>query len=233
MFIDLHLHTSAISTCCKISARDNILLAKQMGFDGAAVANHYTPYYFDDATYDDFIARYIAEWESCRQIGKEQNFRIFNAVEVSLAENLDLHLLIYGADAHFLKRYPRLCDKSQKELFEICQKNGCVLVQAHPFRNGVPLQNPAYLHGVEISCHPNYGNSYVEPVKKFAQDNHLALTVGCDYHADNYRPNGGVHLPENIVTDKQLADYILKATSFNLQVHDVGTGEIYPLQYQR
>ena len=40
-----------------------------------------------------------------------------------------------------------------------CKNNGFLLYQAHPYRNGATPQNPEYLYGVEINCHPLYKTS--------------------------------------------------------------------------
>lgn len=233
MLVDLHLHTRAISHCCRIEAEDNIKLAKELGFDGVAIANHYTSHYFDEKSYDSWIDSYIAEWYNCIALGKKYGLRIFCAVEVTLEYEPRLHMLIYGADRQFLIDNPHLCDMSLEKLYSLCRANGYALVQAHPFRGGTTVQDTKFLDGVEINCHPLYKNSYYEELLQAAENANLAVTVGCDYHADTYRPIGGTFLPDSIVSDRDLAEYILSSREFSLQVHDPVDGKTFNLNYQR
>ncbi len=233
MLIDLHAHTSAISHCCLINAEEAIKLARECGFGGLAIANHYTNAYFTDETYDEWIERYISEWQNCEKLGKEYGVKIFKAVEVTMEHEPRLHMLIYGADEAFLRSNPLLCQKSLPQLYEICKNNDCSLVQAHPFRNGATIQNTDFLDGIEINCHPLYKNSFAGEILKIAKEKGIAITVGCDYHADTYRSLGGSILPDSIITDRDLANYIISSKQFELQVHEPSNDEIYKITYIR
>ncbi len=233
MLIDLHAHTKGISHCCRIYAEDVIKSAVQNGFDGLAIANHYVSSYYTDDTYGEWIEKYIAEWNLCQRLGEENGVKIFNAVEVTVEYDPRVHILIYGADKDFLRDNPKLCERTLPELFKICEDNGYALVQAHPFRGGTTFQDKNYLHGIEINCHPKYQNSYAEEILKIAKENGLAVTVGCDYHADTHRPKGGTILPETIKTDRDLAKYILNSKVFELQIEEPANGEINKITFNR
>lgn len=241
MLTDLHVHTKAISKCCLINAKLTIQLAKKKGFDALAITNHYVSDYFQKGKdkafsqrkYDKWIDSYIKEWENCRKIGKRYGVHIFCGIEVTLESNRLSHILIYGADKSFLRNNPLLCYKSLEELYKICKANGCALVQGHPFRGGSVIQDPQYLDGVEINCHPLYKNSFYKEIIERAKQEHLAVTVGCDYHADTYRAVGGSILPDTVKTDKDLAQFILTSKSFVLQVHEPANNEIFKIDYER
>ncbi len=233
MLIDLHAHTKGVSHCCRIEAEDNIILAREVGFDGLAITNHYVSTYYDNSTYDEWIEKYIAEWELCRRLGEKHGLRIFCGVEVTMDYDPRLHMLIYGTDAEFLRKYPHLGSRPLSELHGICREAGCPLIQAHPYRGGTTVQDVRYLDGVEVNCHPLYKNSFREDVIAVAKQNGLALTSGCDYHKDTYRATGGSLLPDSIVTDRDLADYILTSRRFSLRVHEPLDGEIYNVEYER
>ncbi len=233
MIIDLHAHTSAISTCCRIPYEEVLTTARDHGFDGLAIANHYTRGYYTPDSYGDFIERYIAEWNSCERLGRELGLRIFKAVEVTMEYEPRLHMLVYGANERFLRENPRLCELSHRELYEICVANNCALVQAHPFRGGATVQDTALLHGVEVNCHPMYKNSFAEEVIVAAREARLAVTVGCDYHADTYRPEGGTYVPGSVESDAELAKWLLTSGEFALKIHEPSDNRIYELTYTR
>ncbi len=233
MLVDLHAHTSAISPCCRISAQKNIRLAKETGFDGLCITNHYDAHYFSIDTYTDWIDSYIAEWHICQEWGEKYGVRIFCGIEVNSAVVPNLHLLIYGADEAFLRKYPQLCHRTTQELYRICKENDCALIQAHPFRYNVGVQDPAFLDGLEVNCHPGYGNSYCADVLAAAQANQLAVTAGCDYHADTYRPKGGTFLSDEIQTEQELAQYLLKTNRFHLQIQEPADGAVFEIWHNR
>ncbi len=233
MLIDMHGHTAGISRCCRIDAREGIRQAVEAGFDGMVITNHYEAWYYTEESYDGWIESYIAEWELCRELGREYGFRIFCGIEVSLAVVPNLHLLIYGADADFLRKYPHLCRRSLQELSQIVRENGCALIQAHPFRHGVGIQDTDLLDGVEINCHPKYDGGHAQQILAAAGEKRLVVTVGCDYHADSARPAGGSIIPEQIRTDRELAQYLLSSGEFSLQIHDPVDTAPYTRIYRR
>ena len=71
MLIDLHAHTSGISTCCKAAYPEILCLTKEEGIDGIALTNHYKSAYLKGGTPAELAARYIAEYESTKKLGEE------------------------------------------------------------------------------------------------------------------------------------------------------------------
>ena len=101
-----------------------------------------------------------------------------------------------------------------------CKNNGFLLYQAHPYRNGATPQNPEYLHGVEINCHPLYKTSEEKKVRKFAEKNNLRLSCGADFHGDTYKPRCGMYIPDYINDGVGFAEY-LKTHTPRLLLHDI------------
>ncbi len=226
MFTDMHLHTSGISRCAKKPYNEMLDNAKENGYDAVVISNHYTKAYFTEENHSEWIEEYLCEFYKCEKYGKEIGIKVFFGIEVTFEESPAVHFLIYGADEHFLRKNQFLCFKTQKELYNLCRENGCVLVQAHPFRGGASVMSPELLDGIEINCHPGHGDSHSEEIIKIAKENNLALTVGCDYHADNYRPLGGMFLPDYINSGKELADYIIKKEKTKVQIQEPTGGGI-------
>lgn len=220
MFVDMHVHTGGISLCCKIDYTKALEVSKENGYDAVVITNHYTKSYFTDKNYDQWIEKYIEEFYKCRKYGQEIGIKCFFGIELTSEENPCVHFLIYGANEQFLRNNKLLCDKTQEELYRLCRENDCALVQAHPFRGCAVVQNTDFLDGVEINCHPLYKNSYYEKIIMIAKEKNIAVTVGCDYHGDTYRPKGGMFLPDYIENGKELADYILKSNKMKVQIHE-------------
>jgi len=221
MLIDLHAHTKGISRCCQIPAPDVLREAKAVGLDGIVLTNHYQESYLNGGSCEEFVERYIREYEYTKELGDRMGMKVFFGVEVTANFWPSIHLLIYGVDAEFLRKYPRLYDYSLEELYEVVRANDCALVQAHPFRNGCHVLDTDFLDGLEINCHPLYGKSYQQELEEAARAAGLILTCGGDFHADTYRPHCGVFLPDWVQTDRDLAKFILTADEVTLHVQEV------------
>ena len=225
MLIDMHAHTSGISPCCLIDYKEVINTAKEKGINGIVLTNHYDKFYIGGMNLSQFAEKYIDEYRITAEYGKDKNFKVFWGIEVTMELYPAVHMLIYGVNFDFLRKNPGLYDMTQKELYELVKSENGILIQAHPYRNGATVLDINYLDGIEINCHPKYGNSYSEKLKKIAEQNNLILTCGGDYHADTYRPICGMYIPENICYYAELSEYI-KSHKAKLCIQEPGSDEI-------
>lgn len=233
MLIDLHAHSSGISRCCRIPAPEVLKHAMDRGIDGVVLCNHYARDYVKDGDVLGFVKRYVDEYEYMKQCGDEMGCKVFFGVEVTMDFDTRVHLLIYGVDRAFLEQYPLLYGYSQQELYQLVQKHGGTLVQAHPFRGGTTVLDVHYLDGVEVNCHPKYGRSYYEELPVIARENGLVLTCGGDYHADTYRAHCGMYLPDSLTDTKELAAYLRETDHTELIVQEPNTDASFQLHYTR
>lgn len=220
MLIDLHAHSSAISPCCRIDAPEVLRRAQAAGLDGIVLTNHYQKSYIQNGDVQGFVQRYLDEYACAEQSGRALGCKVFFGIEVTMELYPAVHMLIYGVDGAFLRAHPLLFDHTQEELYRLVHEYGGTLIQAHPFRNGAHVLDPAFLDGVEINCHPLYKLSYSAELTDIARQNGLALTCGGDYHADTYRPLCGTRLPDDIDSDAALAHYLRTADTFRLRIHE-------------
>lgn len=232
MLIDLHAHSSGASSCCKATISEGLVAAHEVGLDGIALTNHYQKNYMKkfDLTLDGLIQRYEEEYDRASVAARERNMRIFFGIEVTMELYAKIHLLIYGLDAGFLHAHPTAFDYTQEQLFREVHRMGGILIQAHPYRKASPLMDLEWLDGVELNCHPLYGNIYLPEILAVASENRLPLTCGGDYHADTYRPKCGMYLPDDLRDTRDLADYIRSTRQTRLSVQDVNA-EPFDLAY--
>lgn len=223
MLIDLHAHSSGISRCCQIPFEQVLKQTLDYGMDGIVLTNHYQSSYVENDHVDDFVERYIAEFFAAERYGKQIGCKVFFGIEVTTERYPNVHMLVYGVDPEFLRKHPCIFGCTQKELFELVKANNGVLIQAHPFRNGTTVLDTDYLDGVEINCHPLYGNSYSQELLRIAQENHLIVTCGGDFHADTYHPKCGMFLPDTIKDHKDLRNYLLSSEGKKLCVQEPNT----------
>jgi len=221
MLIDLHAHTSGISKCCRIAAPEVLVQAKAAGLDGIVLTNHYQNSYICDGQQDKFVEDYIAEYLYTKECGEAIGCKVFFGIEVTMELYRNVHILIYGVEPSFLRENPALFDCTQEELYTLVHENGGAMVQAHPFRNGTSVLDPAFLDGIEINCHPKYKTTCKEQLTEIAAQQGLILTCGGDYHADTYRPQCGTYLPETVSDPVALGKYLAETGQIRLRVHEV------------
>jgi len=221
LFIDLHAHTSGISRCCRLPKEEILKTAKEYGFDGIALTNHFAKYYLEDGDYHGFVDRYLAELAATEALGRKMGLAVYFGVELSMEPDTRYHVLLYGADGDFLHAHENLFDMQPKALFELCRKERIFLVHAHPYRGGTEPWPLDCVNGYEINCHPLYDATHAAQLLDIHEKTGLSLTCGCDYHGDTYRAKGGVFLPETVTNGRELADYLFSARKLELQVQEL------------
>ena len=215
--IDMHVHTSGVSSCAKQTVEETIACKIKEGYDGMVLTNHCQSWYYAPSRvgHEKYIRSVLEEYARAVEYGKRRNFRVYLGLEVTLLNPFYADWLLYGVTEEFLKNSPPLYMLSQKELFEFCEKYGVLLVQAHPFRP-VPyvervygVGEKEYLHGIEINCSEK-DTIHKDRVVAIARENGLLITAGTDYHGKPERPFvvGGAYIPENVRTSEELAGYL-------------------------
>ncbi len=227
LLYDLHCHSSGISRCARIPFNVVVDSVKETGFDGMVLTNHYNDYDLTEFGTECFVEKFINEYLKTREYGEKVGVNVLFGVEVTVAYNPKVHLLIYGATPEFLRENPDLPNLTQKEIYEACHKYGCLLVNAHPYRYGQTVQDIRYLDGVEVNCHFKYDGCYVNELAVVAKENGFALTCGCDFHGDCERPCGGVYLPDDVTTNEELVEYLKNSSVFSLKVNDPVTHDVF------
>lgn len=220
LLIDAHIHTSGISKCSRRSPAAIIAQCIVDGTDGIVLTNHCDIHYTDGIGYRRWCELYNDEYKLTKSLGDKYGIKVFYGIEVNTTTVPNVHYLIYGITPGMLLTSPELYNLPQKELFGYCTDNGLTLIQAHPYRNGTVPQDPRYMHGVEINCHPLYKTTEETRVCEFARDNRLKLTCGSDFHGDTYKPKCGIYIPQSINDEQSLGRYI-RNTQAKLKVFDI------------
>ena len=233
MLMDLHAHSSGISRCCLLPYSAIIDEAKAMGIDGLVLTNHYTKEYLDGRAPAVLAHEYAEEYRLAKAYGDAVGVTVLFGIEISAAKHDYFHLLFYGVEEDFIEAYPEIYDLTQEELYRLAEEKGALLIQAHPFRGSTHPLDPAYLHGMEINCHPIYGTSRYDDVAEIAVDHGLLLTCGGDYHADAYRPLCGVMVPDTVKTSRALVEHLKATDSLTIRMQEPENGDCYDVVYRR
>lgn len=236
MLIDLHAHTSGISTCCKADGAAALAAAKSVGIDGICLCNHYHKPYLKvtNETPAAFAARYLEEYYSVKALEAETGVRVFFGIEVSMECRDFVHVLIYGVEPDFVLQHTEMFDYDEQKLYDVVHANGGILVQAHPLRhNNNLLLEPCYLDGVEFSNHLLYEGTHYHELAPFATQHGLLVTSGGDYHADTPRAKCGVYLPDDLQNTHEIARYLQKASHVHLCLQESKDQPSYDVVFQK
>ena len=217
MLIDAHIHSKGISLCSRLSYREMLDQCAEDSVDGIVLTNHLKENYIGKEPYSAWKERYVEEYNAAREYGASIGVTVLFGVEVTLSINPVVDYALYGIDEQEFLHSPVLYALSQRELFTYCTDRSALLIQAHPYRNGAVPQDPRYLHGVEINCHPLYKTNEQTRVTAFARKHGLLLTCGSDYHGDTYKPHCGVEIPDGLSSSEQFAD-CLRSNHYSLVV---------------
>lgn len=234
MLIDLHAHSSGVSRCCRITAREALIEAREVGLDGFVLTNHYQKNYIQNGDLAGFVSRYMAETRYALHVAEELGMQAFWGIEVTMERYPSVHMLIYGVGEDFLERHPLVFDMTQEELWQTVKQAGGMLVHGHPYRGESKPMDHRWLDGVEINCHPLYGSTYSDELLAFAKEHGLIVTCGGDYHADvPYRPRCGTFLPDHISDSRALGKFLLETDQISLQVQQIYANNTQQIHYNR
>ena len=92
-----------------------------------------------------------------------------------------------------------------------------MILQAHPFRNGMEHVDPALLDGIEaFNMHPGH-NSRVAIAAKYAKKEGLLMTAGTDYHHPGHEGCAAILTREPLKDSHDIVK-VLKAKDYILEV---------------
>ena len=156
---------------------------------------------------------YVDVFEKTKKAGEAIGFKVFFGCELRLVIQPNKpEFLLYGLKIEdFLDTYP-LYNEDQKTVFDFCNKNDILMVQAHPYRTeqGYFPADMKYVHGVEVyNPHPSF-DPRVEESLKLANENNLIKTIGSDFHFKSQGGNTAMIFPDDTNDQFMVRDYLKK-----------------------
>lgn len=212
---EMHLHTKDTSNCANVKASVAVEEYIKAGYDGIVVTDHLSP-----STYMKY-GRELLPWKKkvdfflrgYKSAKKAANGRIPVLLGMELRYRTsegDNDYLVYGITEDFLYNTPELLNLNSKKFYELTQKNGFLVFQAHPFRVGMKVTNPKFLDGIEIFNGNPRHNSSNDIAEMWAKKYGLMVTSGSDYHEIEDLGTGGIYFNKDIKDNKTLVEELLK-----------------------
>lgn len=180
--IDLHVHTAPASPCAEVSAEETARLYAERGYDAIAVTNHFIRYLFRGESAKEASRRYLKDYADAKRAGAQYGLQVLLGMEIRFPENHNDYL-VYGLEEADVERFFPYLQTSYETFYKAVHGECLVILQAHPFRDGMELQNPALLDGIEtFNCHPHH-NSRIAPATDYAKAHPgWIVSAGTDFH---------------------------------------------------
>ncbi len=211
--LETHCHSLGGSNCAKTRAEDIVKRYKAAGYGGIVLTNHYCQVCYDAYPADthkqklDFwFSLYNKMKDECEKAG----LKCFYGAEVRALTKITEYseYMIYGFDERFLYDNKPLFFYTQEEMFRLCDKNGVFMYQTHPFRIGVNVGDPRFIHGAEaFNGHINHQNNNAL-ADKFCEENHLIKISGTDFHDPDQPITGGIIINDDVKDNKSLTQLL-------------------------
>lgn len=213
---ELHCHSNDISECARVNTEEIIEKFTQAGYSTVVLANHFsrgTMNFVGATSWDEWVEKYIAGYEKLKNDAKGK-LNILLGMELRFNANCNDYL-VFGITEEFLKKYPQMFEMNPESFHKIANENGCLFIQAHPFRNGMTVIYPGHLDGVEV-FNGHFGHdSRNDIAEMWANKFNLIKTSGTDFHYTTSPANGGILTENEIKTMDELIE-ALKSGAYTL-----------------
>lgn len=214
---ELHTHTRPVSRCSDIDAKKLVELYKANGYDSVVITNHFTTNLQGDNV-EEKIKWYLQDYYDCCEEGASVGLNVILGAEVRFTENNNDYLIFGISPEDFTDIYKMLpygIDAFYKEYKN--EKN--LIIQAHPFRDGMESVNPESLDGIEVfNMHPNH-NSRIGLAAKYANENNMIATCGSDFHHFGQQCLCGILTKKPLKNSNDVSD-VLKKQDYRMCIAD-------------
>ena len=213
---ELHCHSKDVSECAWVNASQIIEKFTKAGYTTLVLANHFnrgTMKYLKSTDWNDWIDKYLNGYYILKKEA-EGKLNILLGMELRFDENINDYL-VFGITEEFLRNNPDMFTLGPDKFHRLANENGCLFIQAHPFRNNMTITYPHHLDGIEVFNGHKDHDSRNEIADMWADRFGLIKTSGTDFHYDDSNANGGIITDEEITSMTQLVE-ILKSGNYTL-----------------
>ena len=176
--IELHAYTSPCSGCSELPPKEFIRRLHEQKYDTVVVTNHfYANGPFQNNT-DDPVGKYLSDYYAA----KEEGITVLLGAEFRFEENSNDYL-VFGIDEAFLRETVTQFSLTYRQFYEKYSDPSRLILQAHPFRNGIVAMDGAHMDAIEaFNMHPGHNSRPATSARYADAENIPILTVGTDLH---------------------------------------------------
>lgn len=215
---EMHAHTSPASGCSEIPADKMAKIYSGLGYDSLCITNHLTPAKALSMGKNAFIDGYMRDFNTVFENGKELGLNVIFGVELRFCEN-ENDYLVFGIDEGALEVMFDYLDRGIVEFYRDFSREDNLILQAHPFRDGMVRAPEGSIDGIEVfNMHPGH-NSRVSVAAKYAAEHDYVISCGTDFHHPGHEGQIALCSAEQIKTSRDAAR-IIKSRDYIFSVGD-------------
>ena len=214
---ELHLHTDEMSPCGHVPAEEMVRLYHEAGYATLVFTDHYYPKIYEahgGVSHEELVARYEKTFRKAAAAAAGYGMTALFGLEIRFTD-ADNDYLVYGMDFDFFRKHDRMMELGLERFSELSHREGFYLIQAHPFRKGMKIQNPALLDAMEIHNGNPRHDSRNDVARLWAEKYGLTATSGSDAHQTEDVGRGGIATESRITTMEELIS-VLKSGEYSL-----------------
>lgn len=211
---ELHTHTAPASACSDYDPVELVQHYAELKYDSLVICNHF----YDGMRFygekEKCIAAYLEDYDRAAEAGAALGIHVILGCEIRFSENINDYLL-FGIDRSFLWEAYEYIEKGIASFSRAFRRETRVLLQAHPFRNGMTHVDPEYLDGIEtFNVHLEH-NSRVAQAARYARKHDMIVSAGSDCHHREQEGFSSIRTKHPLCTSMDIAavmrsrDYLL------------------------
>ena len=214
---ELHLHSSEMSPCGRVPAEEMVRLYHEAGYTTLVFTDHYYPRIYlnhGGISHEALVDAYRDTVKRAKEAAGPFGMTVLSGIEIRFTD-ADNDYLVYGLDFDYLFSHAHLMEMGLRDFSALCRKEGFFLIQAHPFRNGMKIQDPALLDAMEVYNGNPRHDSRNDAARLWAKKYGLIEVSGSDAHQLPDVARGGIVTEERIDGMEQLIG-VLREGRFSL-----------------
>ena len=183
---ELHAHTNPASPCSNFTSEEVIQRYADIGYDSIVISNHFYPgmRFLDNK--EKCTSAYLEDYNHSVMWGEKYGINVIFGCELRFTENFNDYL-IFGIEPDFVGMAYDSMPKGLAEFSKNFRNDNTLIIQAHPFRDGMTEMPAELIDGVEVfNLHPGH-NSRVAFAAKYTQKYNLLVTCGTDFHHEGHQ----------------------------------------------
>lgn len=210
---EMHMHTVACSPCAVSRMSEYVYKAKETGYAGFVITNHFNFRIRDDMDpnrvpelWREYVERYENDWQEGYELGRKEGIDVLFGVEAGIGHGKEA--LIYGLSPDDFKNETEFPYYSTAEKSAFVHRCGGWFVAAHPFRHRNYIAPEDAETPPEVELYDalevyNEGNLPGENprAETLALENGLSGTGGGDVHDVRKFGNSGMAFETRILSN--------------------------------
>ena len=176
---ELHAHTNPASFCGDFEADKVVDFYRAAGVTTLAITTHFNSD-LKIGNLNENIKTYLNDYRLAKEHANGE-INVILGIEIRF-DGSNNDYLVFGIEEDELPFYAELTSYGIENFYKEAKNERNVIIQAHPFRNGVTLAPVDSIDGIEAyNLHPNHNQRNALSVKH-AKNNDLLVTGGSDFH---------------------------------------------------